>query len=62
MIKISSHTFCHLEPVQMQRGIEDSQACRLIVTKDLHDSEKAHVIELQGLYTNFLLPLECSQM
>ncbi|XP_017780992.1 PREDICTED: uncharacterized protein LOC108565852 [Nicrophorus vespilloides] len=31
-----------------------------IVYKDLLDSEKAHVDELQGLFTNFLMPLERS--
>lgn len=33
-----------------------------VVLKDLTDSEKAHVIELEGLVTNYLQPLEKSLM
>ncbi|KAF7275240.1 hypothetical protein GWI33_012051 [Rhynchophorus ferrugineus] len=33
-----------------------------VVLKDLVDSEKAHVQELDGLVTNFLQPLEKSTM
>jgi Rho guanine nucleotide exchange factor 7 len=35
---------------------------RNLVLKDLIDSEKAHVAELQGLLKNFLHPLEKSEM
>lgn len=39
-----------------------NQQNRAVVLKDLIDSEKAHVAELQGLVTNFLQPLEKSCM
>lgn len=35
---------------------------RAVVLKDLIDSEKAHVAELQGLVKTFLKPLEKSTM
>lgn len=35
---------------------------RNVVLKDLIDSEKAHVTELQGLVKNFLRPLENSDL
>ena len=35
---------------------------REVVVKDLIDSEKAHVTELQGLVSIFLVPLEKSNM
>lgn len=35
---------------------------RAVVLKDLIDSEKAHVTELQGLVKTFLKPLEKSTM
>ena len=35
---------------------------RDIVLKDIIDSERANVAELQGLVTNFLQPLEASNM
>lgn len=39
-----------------------NQQNRAVVLKDLIDSEKAHVAELQGLVANFLQPLEKSCM
>lgn len=39
-----------------------SQQDKVVVLKDLIDSEKAHVAELKGLVTNFLQPLEKSGM
>lgn len=39
-----------------------NQQNRAVVLKDLIDSEKAHVAELNGLVTNFLQPLEKSCM
>lgn len=35
---------------------------RNVVLKDMIDSERAHVTELQGLVNNFLRPLEASDM
>lgn len=37
-----------------------SQQNKAVVLKDLIDSEKAHVTELEGLVNNFLQPLEKS--
>lgn len=39
-----------------------SQQDKVVVLKDLIDSETAHVAELKGLVTNFLHPLEKSGM
>lgn len=40
------------------RAPEEIQEYRSVVLKDLLDSEKAHVAELQGLLENFLNPLQ----
>lgn len=44
------------------RAASEIQAFRNVVLKDIIDSEKAHVAEMQGLVTNFLHPLEKSDM
>ncbi|CAH4002280.1 unnamed protein product [Pieris brassicae] len=44
------------------RAVSEIQAFRNVVLKDIIDSEKAHVAEMQGLVTNFLQPLEKSEM
>lgn len=44
------------------RAVSEIQAFRNVVLKDIIDSEKAHVAEMQGLVTNFLHPLEKSEM
>ncbi|XP_060803046.1 rho guanine nucleotide exchange factor 7 isoform X1 [Amyelois transitella] len=44
------------------RAVSEIQAFRNVVLKDIIDSEKAHVAEMQGLVSNFLLPLEKSDM
>ncbi|XP_023943025.1 rho guanine nucleotide exchange factor 7 isoform X2 [Bicyclus anynana] len=44
------------------RAASEIQAFRNVVLKDIIDSEKAHVAEMQGLVTNFLQPLEKSDM
>ncbi|XP_068620920.1 uncharacterized protein RtGEF isoform X3 [Battus philenor] len=44
------------------RAASEIQAFRNVVLKDIIDSEKAHVAEMQGLVSNFLLPLENSEM
>lgn len=44
------------------RAPSEIQAFRNVVLKDIIDSEKAHVAEMQGLVTNFLQPLEKSDM
>ncbi|XP_045542628.1 uncharacterized protein LOC106710665 isoform X1 [Papilio machaon] len=44
------------------RAASEIQAFRNVVLKDIIDSEKAHVAEMQGLVTNFLQPLENSEM
>lgn len=44
------------------RAASEIQAFRNVVLKDIIDSEKAHVAEMQGLVNNFLLPLEKSEM
>lgn len=44
------------------RAPSEIQAFRNVVLKDIIDSEKAHVAELQSLVTNFLEPLEKSDM
>lgn len=44
------------------RAASEIQAFRNVVLKDIIDSEKAHVAEMQGLVTNFLQPLEKSEM
>lgn len=44
------------------RAASEIQAFRNVVLKDIIDSEKAHVAEMQGLVGNFLLPLEKSEM
>lgn len=41
-------------------AIVNNQQNKAVVLKDLIDSEKAHVTELQGLVINFLQPLEKS--
>lgn len=45
-----------ITPISQQKQYQE------VVIKDLVDSEKAHVAELQGLITNFLVPLEKSSM
>lgn len=45
------------KPVALQQNQYKS-----VVLKDLIDSERAHVAELEGLVTNFLQPLEKSSM
>ncbi|KAI8427862.1 hypothetical protein MSG28_002232, partial [Choristoneura fumiferana] len=40
------------------RAASEIQAFRNVVLKDIIDSEKAHVAEMQGLSSNFLQPLE----
>lgn len=42
--------------------VAQQKVYRNLVLKDLIDSEKAHVAELQGLLKNFLYPLEKSEM
>ncbi|XP_026757430.1 rho guanine nucleotide exchange factor 7 isoform X3 [Galleria mellonella] len=44
------------------RAASEIQAFRNVVLKDIIDSEKAHVAEMQGLVSNFLQPLEKSNM
>ncbi|XP_075992277.1 rho-type guanine nucleotide exchange factor isoform X1 [Anticarsia gemmatalis] len=44
------------------RAASEIQAFRNVVLKDIIDSEKAHVAEMQGLVSNFLQPLEKSEM
>lgn len=44
------------------RAPSEIQAFRNVVLKDIIDSEKAHVAEMQGLVANFLQPLENSDM
>lgn len=44
------------------RAASEIQAFRNVVLKDIIDSEKAHVAEMQGLVNNFLQPLEKSDM
>lgn len=44
------------------RAPSEIQAFRNVVLKDIIDSEKAHVAEMQGLITNFLQPLDKSEM
>ncbi|KAJ2953623.1 hypothetical protein O0L34_g1227 [Tuta absoluta] len=44
------------------RAPSEIQAFRNVVLKDIIDSEKAHVAEMQGLVSNFLQPLEKSDM
>ncbi|XP_061729373.1 rho guanine nucleotide exchange factor 7-like isoform X2 [Cydia pomonella] len=44
------------------RAASEIQAFRNVVLKDIIDSEKAHVAEMQGLASNFLQPLENSDM
>lgn len=44
------------------RAASEIQAFRNVVLKDIIDSEKAHVAEMQGLVSNFLQPLEKSDM
>ncbi|XP_053600541.1 uncharacterized protein RtGEF isoform X1 [Plodia interpunctella] len=44
------------------RAVSEIQAFRNVVLKDIIDSEKAHVAEMQGLVSNFLVPLEKSDM
>ncbi|CAK1603155.1 unnamed protein product [Parnassius mnemosyne] len=44
------------------RAASEIQAFRNVVLKDIIDSEKAHVAEMQGLVSNFLHPLETSEM
>lgn len=44
------------------RAASEIQAFRNVVLKDIIDSEKAHVAEMQGLVSNFLHPLEKSDM
>ncbi|XP_045510830.1 rho guanine nucleotide exchange factor 7 isoform X2 [Colias croceus] len=44
------------------RAASEIQAFRNVVLKDIIDSEKAHVAEMQGLVRNFLQPLEKSDM
>ncbi|XP_048482952.1 rho guanine nucleotide exchange factor 7 isoform X2 [Plutella xylostella] len=44
------------------RAVSEIQAFRNVVLKDIIDSEKAHVAEMQGLVANFLQPLEKSDM
>lgn len=44
------------------RPPEEIQEYRSVVLKDLLDSERAHVAELQGLLENFLEPLQQTQM
>ncbi|KAK9737844.1 RhoGEF domain [Popillia japonica] len=45
-----------ITPISQQKQYQE------VVIKDLVDSEKAHVAELQGLITNFLVPLEKSSI
>ncbi|XP_053677504.1 uncharacterized protein LOC128727599 [Anopheles nili] len=44
------------------RPPEEIQAFRMVVLRDLLESEKAHVAELRGLVENFLEPLDESQI
>ncbi|KAL4708103.1 hypothetical protein ACJJTC_009882 [Scirpophaga incertulas] len=44
------------------RAASEIQAFRNVVLKDIIDSEKAHVAEMQGLVSNFLQPLEKSDL
>lgn len=44
------------------RPPEEIQEYRSVVLKDLLDSERAHVAELQGLLENFLEPMQQTQM
>lgn len=44
------------------RPPEEIQEYRSVVLKDLLDSERAHVAEIQGLLENFLEPLQQTQM
>ncbi|XP_032529489.1 rho guanine nucleotide exchange factor 7 isoform X3 [Danaus plexippus] len=44
------------------RAASEIQAFRNVVLKDIIDSEKAHVAEMQGLVSNFLQPLEKSDI
>ncbi|XP_059060567.1 rho guanine nucleotide exchange factor 7 isoform X4 [Achroia grisella] len=44
------------------RAASEIQAFRNVVLKDIIDSEKAHVAEMQGLVSNFLQPLEKSNI
>ncbi|VVD04768.1 unnamed protein product [Leptidea sinapis] len=44
------------------RAASEIQAFRNVVLKDIIDSEKAHVAEMQGLISNFLQPLENSDI
>lgn len=50
-----------LSPVRLT-DITQQRQYRAVVLKDLIDSEKAHIAELQGLVTNFLQPLEQSNI
>lgn len=51
-----------LPPIDSIRAPEEIQEYRSVVLKDLLDSEKAHVAELQGLLENFLEPLQQTHM
>ncbi|XP_032591642.1 rho guanine nucleotide exchange factor 7 isoform X4 [Drosophila grimshawi] len=44
------------------RPPEEIQEYRSVVLKDLLDSERAHVAELQGLFENFLEPMQQTQI
>ncbi|XP_055916173.1 serine-rich adhesin for platelets isoform X1 [Eupeodes corollae] len=51
-----------LPPSETIRPPEEIQEYRSVVLKDLLDSEKAHVAEIQGLLENFLEPLQNTQI
>ncbi|CAH0556423.1 unnamed protein product [Brassicogethes aeneus] len=51
----------YVKECKVQTAVQQSQY-KGVVLKDLIDSEKAHVTELEGLVTNFLQPLEKSNI
>lgn len=51
-----------LPPSETIRPPEEIQEYRSVVLKDLLDSERAHVAEIQGLLENFLEPLQNTQI
>lgn len=53
---------CVLDVIVNTAIITQQQQYRAVVLKDLIDSERAQVTELQGLVNNFLHPLESSSM
>lgn len=59
----TAHSSVKSSPEKSQESpVKDLRLNRDIVLKDLVDSEKANVAELQGLANNFLQPLESTNM